>query len=1166
MNKILVCLKAVFFSRLLKIMKISVFLFFVGVFQVFASGSYAQNTKLTLSMENASIEDVLNEIESQSEFNFFFNNQYIDVSKTIDVKAKKESIWDVLDQVFSEAGITYQVVGKQIALFKTEDSSSNMDVQQPSTITGTITDEYGNPLPGVTIVLKGSTVGAITDENGNYSISDVPDDATLVFSFIGLLTREIVVGNQTVVDVQMEVDAIGIEEVVAVGYGTRMKEELTGSISTLTSEELDISTSSSAISRIQGQVSGVNVTTSNLPGGAATIRVRGLGTISDNNPLFVIDGVPVDPGTDLNPNDIESISILKDASSAAIYGTRGANGVVIITTKRGKRNQKPRFNFTLRTGVKQAVNQYDLLNTSELAELVFMEARNKGYTPGVDWSDPIYGNGSVPVIPDYILPPGAMAGDLGTSPDLYSYPDYTIVEANKEGTDWYDEIYRNGVYQEYDLSVSGGTDNMNYLFSGSYLSEDGYLDYTGFDRFTFRSNVDARINKRLEVGQSLQVSYTDQRGNRADQGEGTIISQAYRSQPIIPVYDIMGNYAGGKGLGTNSSNPVAMLDREQYNGGNYSRMMGNFYAKVSIIEGLDFKSTLGYNYGQWNGSARSLPNPEHSEPNFVSTYNISNNSTFQWNWSNTLNYATKIGDNQNLNIILGTEAIENTYKWHNAGRNKYFSVDPIYMQLSSGESTQTNEGSMSQWALFSIFGRVNYDILGKYRFEATARRDGSSRFGSENRYAIFPAASFAWSLGREDFMQGSKDVLDRLKIRLGWGMSGNDRIGNYVPYSTYATDPALTSYPINGSNTSFTPGFAQVTMGNPDVTWEKTETYNLGVDLIVFDHSLSLTTDVWYRYTSDMLYQLQVPYVLGNSTPPFVNIGEMKNVGFDIELGYTNTAFNDDFRYSIRAYISRYVNEIVKLADDVEEEIIMGELRGMNYTRASAGHSFPEFYGYIVDGIFQTQQEADAYPTAIGEDGTYNQPGHFKYRDVNDDGVIDADDRTYIGSPHPDFTGGLNIDLGYKNFDLNAFFYGSYGNEAVNYVRRWIDMGLYNGGRSEDALYNSWGSPYLDSNEDATLPIIDNETNSEQPSTFYLEDASFLRLKSLKLSYSIPQNVYSRINISNIRVYVQVTNLFTLTKYSGLDPEMNTSVTQMGLDQGALPTPRQILFGVSIGL
>jgi TonB-dependent starch-binding outer membrane protein SusC len=1152
--------------KLFRIMKLSIILLVIATLQIFAEGAYAQHTELTVNLGDTHVGQVLTEIENQSEYNFLFNQKLVDTERRVNIRLSDKKIGEILDQVFSETNIDYVIMDRQVVLSPKEYLTEVKAALQPRKVSGTVTGPDQEPLIGVSIVIKGTTVGTITDVNGNYSLSDVPDDATLVFSFIGLISHEIVVGNQTVINLQMEVDAIGIEEVVAVGYGTRMKEELTGSISSLSGDKLEVSTSSSAMSRIQGQVSGVNVTTSNLPGGEATIRVRGLGTISDNDPLFVIDGVPVDPGTDLNPNDIESISILKDASSAAIYGTRGANGVVIITTKRGKENQKPRFNFTIRSGVKQAVNQYDLLNTSEFGELVFLEARNKGNTPGVDWSDPIFGNGSEPVIPDYILPSGAMEGDLGTSPDLYNYPDYTIIKANQEGTDWYDEIYRNGLYQEYGLSVSGGAQNMNYLFSGSYLSEDGYLDYTGFKRYNFRSNVDARINKRLKVGQSLQVSFRDQRGNRDDQGEATIISQAYRSQPIIPVYDIMGNYAGGKGLGTNSSNPVAMLDREQYNGGNYSRIIGNVYAKLNIIEGLDFTSTLGYNYGQWNGSARSLPNPEHAEPNFISTFGISNNSTFQWNWSNTLNYATTISDNQNLNIILGTEAVENKYQWHNAGRSQYFSVDPTYMQLSSGESTQTNEGSMSEWSLFSIFGRVNYDIMGKYRFEATARRDGSSRFGSENRYAIFPAASFAWSLGREDFMQGTKDVIDRLKIRLGWGMSGNDRIGNYVPYSTYATEPTLTSYPINGSNTSFVPGFAQATMGNPDVTWEKTETYNLGVDLRVFDNSLSLTTDVWYRYTSDMLYQLKVPYVLGNSTPPFVNIGEMKNIGFDIELGYTNTAFNDEFRYSVRANISRYVNEIVKLADDVEEEIIMGELRGMNYTRASAGHAFPEFYGYIVDGIFQTQEEADAHPSAIGEDGTYNTPGHFKYRDINDDGVIDADDRTYIGSPHPDFTGGLNIDLGYKNFDLNAFLYGSYGNEAVNYVRRWIDMGLYNGGRSKDALYNSWGSPYLDSNEDALLPIMDNETNSEQPSTFYLEDASFLRLKSLRLSYTIPENVFNRLNISNARIYLQVTNLFTITKYSGLDPEMNTTVAQMGLDQGALPTPRQIMLGINLGL
>lgn len=1151
--------------KLFRIMKLTTILLLIATLQIFAGGTYAQDTDLTVNLGDTQVGQVLTEIESQSEYNFLFNQRLVDTERRVNIRLSDKKIGEILDQVFADTDIDYVIMDRQVVLSPKEYLAEVKEALQPRVISGTVTGPDQEPLIGVSIQIKGTTVGTITDENGNYSIPDVPEDATLIFSFVGLVPQEIAVGNQTVINVQMEVDAIGIAEVVAVGYGTRMKEELTGSVSILSGDKLDISNSSSAVSRIQGQVSGVNITTSNLPGGEATIRVRGLGTISDNDPLFVIDGVPVDPGTDLNPNDIESISILKDASSAAIYGTRGANGVVIITTKRGKANQKPRVNLTVRTGVKQAVNKYDLLNTSEFGELVFLEARNKGYTPGVDWSDPIYGNGSVPVIPDYILPPGAMEGDPDTNPDLYSYPDYTIIKANKEGTDWYDEIYRNGLYQEYDMSVSGGTDNMNYLFSGSYLSEDGYLDYTGFKRYTFRGNLDADVNKWLSVGQSLQVSLREQRGNRSDQGEGTIISQGYRSQPIIPVYDIMGNYAGGKGLGTNSGNPVAMLDRQQYNGGKYNRIMGNIYAQIHILEGLSFKSTLGYNYGEWNGSARSLPNPEHAEPNFVSTFSISNNTSFQWNWSNVLNYATTISDNQNLNIILGTEAVENTYQWHNAGRNQYFSDDPLYMQLSSGESTQTNEGSMSEWSLFSLFGRVNYDLMGKYRLEVTARRDGSSRFGEENRYAFFPAASFAWSIGRENFMQ-TTDFIDRLKLRLGWGMSGNDRIGNYVPYSTYYTHPSLTSYPIDGSNTSFTPGFGQSTMGNPNVTWEKTETYNAGVDLIILDNTLSLTTDVWYRYTSDMLYQLKVPFVLGNATPPFVNIGEMKNIGFDIELGYANTAFNDEFRYSIRASISRYVNEVVKLADDVEEEIIMGGLRGMNYTRTSAGHAFPEFYGYIVDGIFQTQEEADAHPPAIGEGGTYNKPGHFKYRDINGDNIIDADDRTYIGSPHPDFTGGLNIDLGYKNFDLNAFFYGSYGNEAVNYVRRWIDMGLYNGGRSKDALYNSWGSPYLDNNEDAELPIMDNETNSEQPSTFYLEDASFLRLKSLMLSYNLPQNILNRVNIPSARVYVQVTNLFTITNYSGLDPEMNTTVAAMGLDQGALPTPRQILFGINLGL
>ena len=1151
-------------SKKLLTMKMLLFLIMLSAINV-SGNIYSQNVSLSASGPETTVKDVLKDIERQSQYRFLYNDDFSELKRTVRLSSTDYSIDQVLDELLVQGDLSYRVLENNLIVITPSDLSAEM--QQDHEVTGVVTGPDGETLPGVNVLVDGTTVGVVSDTDGRYRLT-VPDpNSVLIFSFVGFERRVVPVEGRSVIDVVLEVEVAALEEIVVVGYGTRMREELTGSISTLSAERMErMTTSPTAIGRLQGQVSGVTVTTSNVPGGAARIRVRGLGTITDNEPLYIIDGVPANPGQDLNPNDIESISVLKDASSAAIYGTRGANGVIIITTKRGTERQKPTVSFNARVGVSQAINQYDLLNTQEMGELQWLVARNRGLNPGVDWTDPIYGGGTEPRVPDYISPAGAMEGDPGTDPDLYNYPGYMIIRANREGTDWYDEIYRNGLVQEYDLSLRGGGENATYAFSGSYLNEEGYLLYTGFERFTFRGNVDGQVTNWLRTGQSIQVSHRESRGALGDQGEATVISHAYRSQPIIPVYDIMGNYAGGRPLGTNSSNPVAVLDRSQHNGGDYTRIIGNAYAEANIIEGLEFRSTLGYNYGVWNGLSRGLPNPEHAEPTSTRTLGVSNNNTFQWNWSNVVNFATTIGDDHRINVIAGTEAVDSRYRWNNAGRAGFFSDAYEYMQLSAGEFNQTNSGSYTEWSLFSIFGRANYDFRGKYLFEATIRRDGSSRFGPENRYANFPAASFAWAISQEDFMEGTRNWLDFLKLRLGWGISGNDRIGNYVPYSTYATHLTLSSYPIDGSNTSVVTGFRQSVMGNPSVTWETTETMNLGLDITVLDNTLNFTADVWQRYTSDMLYQLRVPHLLGVATPPFVNIGEMKNVGFDLELGYNNTAMGGQFRYGATATISRYVNEIMKLSDDVEEEIIMGSLRGMPYNRATVGTSFPQFYGYIADGFFMSQEEADAHPPAFGEEGTYNRPGRIRYRDVNGDGVITTDDRTYIGSPHPDFTGGLNVDLGYRNFDINMFFYGSYGNDMINYVRRWIDMGMYNGGRSMDALYRSWGSPYLDSNEDAVLPILDNEVGSEQPSTFYIEDGSFLRLKNLRVNYSVPQSILGRIQAQNLRIYAQISNVFTITNYSGLDPEMDSGVTTMGLDQGAWPTPRQIMFGVTIGL
>ncbi len=1039
---------------------------------------------------------------------------------------------------------------------------------QDRTITGTVTSaEDGTSLPGVSVVIRGTVTGTITDVDGNYSLA-IPDDAVkLMFTYIGMKTVEETIGERSMIDVILELDIFGLDEVVVTGYATQIKEALTGSIATVSSDQIAISNAPSALGRLQGQVSGVTVTTANRPGGQAMILVRGLGTINDNDPLYVIDGVPVGPGNNLNPNDIESISILKDASSAAIYGTRGANGVVIITTKRGKLGNKPKINLSIKRGVTQATNQYDLLDTDEYGEMLWMEARNKGLVPGtadvtspVYFSHPLYGNGADPRIPDYILPAGAMEGDPLVNPSLYSYYDYLIQKS--ANTNWYDEMYKNGILQEVNVSVDGGSEKVSYAFSGSYLKEEGYLLHTDFERFTFRNNTDVRFTDWFKAGQSLQVAYVDEHGWLTDNAESSPISYGYRSQPIIPVYDIMGNFAGSKApsLG-NTSNGVAELVRSKDNGGNYYRILGNVFAEASILENLTFKTLLGYNYGQWNGRNLNLANPEHSEPNYIDGVDLNLNTSFQWNWSNTLNFNTILADDHKINVILGTEAIENVYQWTNVGRNQYFSIQPDYMQISTGEQPPTAGGSGSEWALFSLFGRANYDFMGRYFFEGTVRRDGSSRFGSENTYGTFPAASFAWAIYKEEFMAGTSGWLDFLKLRVGWGRSGNDRIGNYNSYSTYSTNGHHAAYDINGTNTSSIVGFQPSARGNTTVTWETTQTINVGIDGVFLNNSIIVGFDIWQRTTEDMLYRLRVPQVSGTATPPFVNIGTMENNGFDLELGYRGSA--RELKYSITANISRYTNEITKLSDEVDEYFTTADTRQVEYSRATVGTAFPEFYGYIVDGIFQTQAEADAHATAA--DG-YNAPGHYKYRDIDGDGIISGDDRDFIGSPHPDLTGGLNFDISYKNFDLNMFFYGSYGNDMINYVSRWIDYGMFFGGASKARLYESWGSPHLSNNADASLPMFDQNDMSQYNSTAFVEDGSFLRMKNLRLGYNIPKSVLNRIQMRSLGIYFQVTNLFTLTKYSGLDPELHQPGGEMGLDQGAWPTPRQAVFGITIGL
>jgi TonB-dependent starch-binding outer membrane protein SusC len=1150
-------------------MRLSLILTFVAVLNVTAN-VYSQSVRINLELKNATLEEVFQSIQEQTGFYFFYKNEQIPHKKAITKTYKNARVDKVLDEVLEGTGLMYRVLNTDIIVtrgpsYASDSGREDLFVrhQQPRTVSGKVTDSEGQPLPGVSIVIKGTTQGTVTNADGEYSLTNVSSDATLVFSFVGMRTQEVFVGTQTKLNVTMEEDVIGIEEVVAVGYATRRAGEVTGAVTSKIAADIEEMSVVNASESLRA-TAGVTVLKSNTPGEGASIRIRGLGTINNNNPLWVVDGVP---GGSVTPNNIESISILKDAAAQAIYGARAANGVVLVTTKTGRRNQKAQITVNVKSGVTKNTNYYDLLNTQEYGEMLWLQAANDGVVP----SHPLYGNGVTPDIPEYIRPARATNVDHSLYDNKMIHEDgtdtYLIMKANKEGTEWLKEADRNAKFRDISIDLNGGSQTTTYAFQLGYMLEEGILKYTGYDRYNLRSNVITRPTDWIEIGERIGVIFSQDYGHQTDNAESSIISWAYRMQPIVPVYDVAGNYAGTRAEGTgNASNPIFLLDANKNDNTKRMNVSGNTYVKLTPLEGLSLQSLFGVQYTARHYRDPNFIEKAHAERGKYASLNEQTSFSMQWNWTNTLEYSKIFDDLHDFTLILGTEAIDNTYNYVNASRSEFFSKDDNYMQLNTGLQSINNSGSKSSWALFSVFGRLNYNYSNKYLLEAVVRRDGSSRFGGETRYGVFPAASAAWRISNENFMSSSSDWLDDLKIRAGYGTTGNDRVGNYNSYTNFNINYYDSFYPISGANaTSGSTGFYQSSFGNPDVKWEITKTTNLGVDAS-FTNNLSASVDIWQRVTSDMLYPKQIPMVLGMASAPSINVGEMKNQGFDIDLGYSNNALNGELEYNLSFNISHYKNEIVKLSENVDEFLTGGSFREMIYTRAEIGTAFPEFYGYEVEGIFQTEAEADAWPTAFGEEGTYNEPGHYKYKDVNGDGVINSDDRTYIGSPHPDFTAGFNANLSYKGFGLITHFYSSYGNEMVNYVRRFIDFVQFQGGRSHDRLYNSWGSPYLDDNSKAKLPKAEgNDVDSQQPSTAFIEDASFLRLENLRLSYDLNRLLQGE-SFRNIQIYGQMTNVFTITKYSGLDPEVNSGGRNLGMDSGAWPTPHQIMFGVNIGL
>lgn len=1150
-------------------MKLSSLFTIIIVFGLHANSSYSQRTKISLDFNNISVGQLIDEIESTTEFRFIYKIKDVDLNRTLRIKVKKAQINVILTKIFGTTETHYNVLDRQIFLVKKIEPDISKKVggiinalHQERIATGIVKDEKGEPLVGANIVVKGTTTGAVTDFDGAYSIR-VKQGDVLVVSYTGFETKEITVGSSKTIDIILVEDAQNLDEVVLIGYGSRKKTDVISAVSKVDDDFLQAQPSADATRALQGSASGVTVVASARPGQQAQVRIRGIGSIRGNNPLYIVDGVI--GGAVPPPDQIESMQVLKDASSTAIYGARGASGVVLITTKSGRKNQAAKFQFNVRTGFGRSNAKYDLVTDPNLiGQMLWLEQTNDGIVPSHPHFQFDPNDITRTRVNDYLFPNGASFGDPSTDPNLYGGRNYPITLTNKRGTDWIDESFRDALLQDYNLSVSGGSDKTVYSFNASFFDEEGVFKYNSFNRYAFRANVESQINNWLTIGKRIGATLTESKGNT------TGFNRYVETSPLIPVLDIAGNYAGGiVGGGLNDGpNPVGTLFRERRDLRKNLNLVGNFYIEIEPIENLKFKSLFGYNMNWFKNHNPVFADPENTNGATTDALNETRNDNFTWNFSNTISYNKTFGDRHDINVLLGMESTKAEFDQITAGRTDFLSTDEDFFLLGSGSVDGVTNGSAAwEWSLFSLFSRVFYSYDNKYMIEGTIRRDGSSRFGANNRYGYFPAVSAGWMISQENFMEGTNGWLNRLKLRAGWGESGNDQIGNYNGFTTFGQGIGNSFYGIDGDDNSIALGYQSTAFGNPDAKWETTQSTNLGLDATLFN-SLDISLDVWQKTTRDLLFQKTIPDVVGQATAPFVNVGTMNNKGLDIEVNYRGSV-GSDFNYNLGVNFSTYKNEVTKLSSEKGDFLVGRSERGQTYTRVESGRAFPEFFGYVVDGIFQTQAEADAH----APNGTYNKPGNLIIRDVDGDGEITPDDRTWIGNPNPDFTAGINIGIQYKNFDLTSIWYASVGNDVVNYLNRFTRWGLFQGPKSADRLYRSWGSPYLDDNANAILPKASSTTSFEQnTNSEFIEDGSFLRMKNIQIGYNVPKKVLDKLGLSSWRLYVMGTNLVTLfDNYSGLDVEVAPPTGPLGeidrgFDRGTWPTPKQLIFGVNIGI
>lgn len=991
-------------------------------------------------------------------------------------------------------------------------------------ISGKIT-EPGDPsgLPGATVVLKGTTTGTAADVDGTYELSVPNENAILVFSYIGLKDQEIRVGSQRVIDVVLQSDITLMEEVVVVGYGSQKRSNISGAVSTISSEEITELPVLRAEQALQGRTAGVQVAqNSGSPGSALTVRVRGISTINDSSPLYIVDGIPVGGIDYLNPNDIESINVLKDAASAAIYGARGANGVVLITTKGGKREQQGQVSYDAYYGVQSPWKHMNLLNAREYAILA-----NEAHVAA-----------GRPPLPEL------------ANPDLLG-----------EGTDWQEALFEQAPIMSHQLSFTGGSDRSMFTFSGGYFAQDGIVGgaKSGFERYTARINSSHQVKRWLRLGSNLAFTALTRNGLPENNEFNTPLVRALNIDPITSVRKYDGTYNYSVYADTDIANPLNAIE-QTHDTWTSNRVVGSAFVELELAKGLTFKSTYSLDatyakqdlffpkYDLSNDTTlRDAPAAERSVTNTV----VKNDFTWRnWQWENVLNYEHTFNTRHKIGVTLGTTALENSFVFLTGSNTNLPTNNVLDAYLGNTIDPRTSQGSgdgISEASLLSYFGRVNYDLDDKYLFSATFRADGSSRFGVNNRFGYFPSFSAGWVISREDFWK--VEDISFLKLRGSWGQNGNDKIGDY----------SFTTIVYSGQSYTFGPGEiitngnAPLEASNPDLRWETSIQTNVGLDVELWDGKVNFTGDYYIKRTEDMLSRVPIPLAVGVRSP-FQNVGTMENRGLELSLQYRDKV--GEFKYSLGGNITVGSTEVISLGKGGEPIVTGNVFSAGNVSRTEVGHPVAAFYGYVTEGIFQNSEEIAAH--AFQNEST--APGDIRFRDLNGDNIINEDDRTFIGDPTPDLVYGITADVQYKGFDLSLFIQGTQGNDIYNGIFRY-DFFYTN--RPQSSL-ERWRGPGT-SNFEPRVNLNDPNFNARASDRF-VEDGSYLRIKNLQLGYTLPQSLLGKLQIQKFRVYVAAQNLLTITKYSGLDPEIGTvgGALELGIDQGFYPQARMFLSGVNL--